>query len=72
LPLDEGVRTQLRNAYVWDEKARVLASIEQLEKDIEEWEVNSLVPIEEESSKEEMVVLALLSRIHGGSSNGTP
>lgn len=70
LPLDEGIREQLKHAYIWTEKAQIFGNIDQLEKDLDGWEINSLSPIEKESSEDEMVILALLSRINGRTSEG--
>lgn len=70
LPLDEGIREQLKKAHIWTDKAQVFGHIDRLEKDLDGWEINSLSPIEKESSDDEMVILALLSRINRRRSEG--
>lgn len=61
-PVSKDLRAELARAHSWTDKAQETRSIEEFEQSIEGWQLLSLAPIEKESSDEEVVALALMTR----------
>lgn len=63
-PISQDLRAELARVHSWTDKAQEALSIVEFEQSIEGWQLLSLTPIEKESSDEELVALALMTRSH--------
>lgn len=61
-PISKELRAELARVHSWTDKAQEARSIEEFEQSLEGWQLLTLAPIEKESSDEEVVALALMTR----------
>lgn len=62
-PISRDLRAEFARVHSWTDKAQETLAIEEFEQAIEGWQLLSLSPIEKESSDEELVALALMTRL---------